>query len=61
MKLSDIVRAVNSDERLVLAALEALKTDTFVENRGLFQQERTFGITGLGVRFIRNMPQDNFG
>lgn len=59
MKLSDIVHAVSSEERLVLAALDALKEDAppLVEERDIFQQGRTFRITGSGVRFVRNMPQ----
>jgi hypothetical protein len=59
MKLSDIVYAVSSAESLVVAALDALKEQkpALVEERGIFQQERTFSISGNGVRFVRNMPQ----
>ena len=59
MKLSDIVRAVSADEALVVAALDALKETPppLVEERDRYQQERTFNITGSGVRFVRNMPQ----
>jgi hypothetical protein len=57
LKLSRIVHAVAENEGLVLAALEALKQERKVEERESFQQERTFGITGLGVRFVRDMPQ----
>jgi hypothetical protein len=57
MKLSDIVRAVSDDQKLVLAALDALAKDTpgKVEEGPQFQGERTFRITGHGVRFVRNM------
>ena len=57
MKLSDIARAVSSDPALVIAALDALKEGTppLVEEQ--FQQERTFSITGSGVRLVRNMLQ----
>ena len=57
MKLSSIVRATKSDEKLALAALEALTMEHKVEEREQFQAERTFSITGLGVRFVRDMPQ----
>jgi hypothetical protein len=59
MKLSDIVRAVSSQDSLVVAALDALKENAppLVEEREVFQQERTFSITESGVRFVRNMPQ----
>lgn len=64
MKLSDIVRGVQVNEQaLVIAALDALKEQqpSFVEERERFQQERTFRITGTGVRFVRNVPQGIFG
>jgi hypothetical protein len=59
MKLSDIVRATSADEPLVIAALDALKEQNppLVKEGERFQQQRTFGITGSGVRFVRNMPQ----
>lgn len=57
MKLGDLVRAVNGDEKLVTAALDALAAERYVEARGHFQNERSFSITGLGVRFVRDMPQ----
>ncbi len=59
MKLSDIVHAVSSEQALVVAALDALKEaqPPQVEECPLFQQQRTFRITGTGVRFVRNMPQ----
>jgi predicted transcriptional regulator len=59
MKLSDIAYAVNSEQGLVIAALDALKEDQppLVEERESFQQQPTFSITGRGVRFVRNMPQ----
>jgi hypothetical protein len=59
MKLSDIVRAVLSEESQVVAALDALKENPppFVEEGARIQNERTFRITGSGVRFVRNMPQ----
>ena len=63
MKISDIVRAVSSTPQLVIAALHALKENqpALVEERELFQQEQTFAITGSGVRFVRNIPQDSIG
>ena len=59
MKLSHIVHAVSSEQSRVVAALDALKEQqpALVEEREAFQQERTFRITGSGVRFVRNMPQ----
>jgi hypothetical protein len=59
MKLSDIVRAVSSEQAVVIAALDALKEQQppLVEERGPYQQDRTFSITGSGVRFVRNQPQ----
>ncbi len=59
MKLSDISHAVSSERAYVIAALDALKENVppLVEERESFQQERTFNITGSGVRFVRNMPQ----
>jgi len=59
MKLSDIVRAVLADDRLVLAAIDGLRErrPPYVEERDAFQQERTFSITGTGVGFVRNLPQ----
>lgn len=59
MKLSDIVRAVSTSEALVVGAFDALKEQDppLVEEREPFQQEKTFSITGTGVRFVRNMPQ----
>jgi hypothetical protein len=59
MKLSDIVRAVMTDEALVIAALDALKEaiPPRVEELSPFQGERTFRISGSGVGFVRNMPQ----
>jgi hypothetical protein len=59
MKLSDIARAVSTEEPLVVAALDALMEEQppLVEEREKFQQDRTFNITGTGVRFVRNMPQ----
>ena len=60
MKLSEIARPVASDASLVLAALDALKevSPPLIEEGLEVQQERTFRITGMGVRFVRNMPQD---
>ncbi|HEY2031162.1 MAG TPA: hypothetical protein VGH20_18350 [Myxococcales bacterium] len=59
MKLSSIAHAVSADESLVVAALDALREDVppLVEEAEPFHQERTFRLTGQGVRFIRNMPQ----
>jgi hypothetical protein len=59
MKLSDIVRAVSSEQTLVVAALDALSEQQppLVEENVPFQQDRTFNITGSGVRFVRNIPQ----
>jgi hypothetical protein len=59
MKLSRIAHAVSADPQLVAAALDALKEDNppLVEEREQFQQERTFRISGIGVRFVRNMRQ----
>lgn len=57
MKLSDIVRGVSSEQALALGALDALHGDKLVEEADRFQGERTFRITGQGVRFVRNMPQ----
>ena len=59
MKLSDIVYAVSSEQSPAGAALEALKQQQppLVEEREIFQQERTFRITGSGVRFVSNIPQ----
>ncbi len=59
MKLSDIVHAVLSDAAFVAAALDALQESTppLVEERAQTQGERTFSITGTGVRFVRNMLQ----
>ncbi|NJM10390.1 MAG: hypothetical protein HC883_05935 [Bdellovibrionaceae bacterium] len=56
MKISEIARAVSTEEKLVVAALEALKMDQNVEEKEEFQQERTFGISGYGIRFVRNIP-----
>ncbi len=59
MKVSEIVRAVSSDFPLVVAALEALSQEQeprLVEECKEFQAERTFRITGSGVRFVRNIP-----
>ena len=63
MKLSAIVRTVSVEEALVLAALDALKEERppLVEELPSFQQERTFRITGTGVRFVRNVPQGIYG
>lgn len=60
MKLGSIVRAVSADPALVIAALDALKEEQppLVEERAEFQGDKTFSITGTGVRFIRNLPQD---
>ena len=59
MKLPDIARAVSADEKLVVAALEALmeRNPPLVQERDGFQQQRTFSLTGTGVGFVRNMPQ----
>lgn len=59
MKLSAIVHAVSSEQALVLAALDALKEQQqqLVEEREELGQERTFRISGSGVRLVRNMPQ----
>lgn len=59
MKLGNIVRAVSQAEPLVVAALDALRENKppLVEERERFRQDRTFSITGTGVRFVRNMPQ----
>lgn len=59
MKLSDIARGVNADEKLVTAALDALweLSPSLIERCGEFQQESTYRITGSGVGFVRNMPQ----
>lgn len=59
MKLANIVRGVNSNAAMVLAALDALRETQppLVEEGPLFQQERTFRISGTGVRFVRNIPQ----
>ena len=59
MKLPDIVRGVVADAALAVAALDGLKENTppLVEEGPRFQQERTFSISGSGVRFVRNMPQ----
>lgn len=59
MKLGNIVRAVSQDEALVIAALDGLRENNppLIEERERFQQDRTFSITGTGVRFVRNMPQ----
>lgn len=59
MKVSNIMRAVSSEAPLVIAALDALREGTppLVEESEQIQQERTFRITGSGVRFVRNMPQ----
>jgi hypothetical protein len=63
MKLSAIVRTVTVEDALVVAALDALKEERppLVEEGPLFQQERTFRITGSGVRFVRNLPQGVLG
>jgi hypothetical protein len=57
MKLSNIAGAVAASPALVLAALDALATERQVVEGPQFQQERTFAISGLGVRFVRDMPQ----
>ncbi len=59
MRNSAIARALSTEPALIDAALDALKESNppLVEERGLFEQERTFSITGTGVRFVRNMPQ----
>jgi hypothetical protein len=57
MKLSNIARSAATDEKLVIAALEALVQEKKVEERESFQGERAFSMTGLGVRFVRDMPQ----
>jgi hypothetical protein len=59
MKLSDIARAVSSEQAVVIAALEAMREQqpSLVEEREVYQRERTFSITGTGVRFVRNQPQ----
>lgn len=59
MKLSNIARAVSTDQTLVVAALDALRemVPPLVEEREMYQQEKTYRITGTGVRFVRNMPQ----
>jgi hypothetical protein len=59
MKLSDIARAVSADTALVVAALDGLRENSppLVEEREVFQGERTYSLTGTGVRFVRNMPQ----
>ncbi len=59
MKLSDIAHAVSSEQALVLAAIDSLKEEAppLVEEGTAFQAERSFRITGSGVRFVRNMPQ----
>jgi hypothetical protein len=61
MKISDIARAVSSTQQLVLAAVDSLKevVPPYVEERDNFQQERTFSITGSGVRFVRNLPDES--
>jgi hypothetical protein len=58
MRVSDIEYAVSSDGALVVAALDALKADRppLVEERDRFQQERTFNISGSGMRFVMNLP-----
>ena len=58
MKLSDIVHSVSEDQVLVLAALDALREQSppLVEEGPPFPGEKTFRITGTGVRFVRNMP-----
>lgn len=58
MTLARVVHAVSSEPPLVIAALDALKEQNppLVEERGTSQQ-RTFSITGTGVRFVRNMQQ----
>jgi len=63
MKLSNIVRAVSSEGSLVVAALDAMKEQQppLVEERESYQQDRTFSITGSGVRFVRNLPQGLLG
>ncbi|NJL24950.1 MAG: hypothetical protein HC902_07100 [Calothrix sp. SM1_5_4] len=63
MKVSEITRAVLGSDPLVVAALEALmeQNPPLVEEREKFQQEHTFSITGTGVRFVRNIPQDVVG
>ena len=59
LPLSAISRAVSSDPALALAALDALMelAPPLVEEGVLHQGERTFRLTGTGVRFVRNMPQ----
>lgn len=65
MKLGDIVRALSSTPALVLAAVDALRENVppLVEEGSPYQEakiflpERTFRISGTGVRFVRNMPQ----
>ena len=59
LPVSVISRAVSSDPGLALAALDALKESVppLVEEGTVHQGERTFRVSGTGVRFVRNMPQ----
>ncbi len=59
MRLSSIVRAVGGEEAVVVGALDALKEQQppLIEETERWQQERAFRLTGMGVRFVRNMPQ----
>lgn len=59
MRLTDVAYAVSADRALVVAALDALKEQQpqLIEERELLHGERTFSITGSGLRFVRNMPQ----
>ena len=60
MKVSEIVQAVSAPEVLVTAAIDALleAQPPLLSSPGLASGERAFYITGTGVRFVRNMPQD---
>lgn len=57
MKMSEVVRGTDSEEKLVAAALDALVAEKLVEERRALQGERAVAITGIGVRFVRDMPQ----
>jgi hypothetical protein len=59
MKLGTLVQAVNAEPAYVVAALDGLKElkPPLVEESDKFQTERTFRITGAGVRFVRSVPQ----
>ena len=60
MKVPEIARPVASDPSLVLAALDALKevSPPLIEEGLEVQHERTFRITGMGVRFVPDIHQD---